>query len=114
MVHRRWVPYCHSPLFSDLLHPEDGPSQGPHELPANPIHSSYGRLALGTAFTAGYKLPSARAITRSIAVHMLNKVYICACVQTSEGATIRDLALPGRFKALDSSILRMGEGPRQW
>ena len=68
MVHRRWVPYCHSPLFSDLLHPEDGPSQGPHELPANPIHSSYGRLALGTAFTAGYKLPSARAITRSIAV----------------------------------------------
>ena len=69
MVHRRWVPYCHSPLFSDLLHPEDGPSQGPHELPANPIHSSYGRLALGTAFTAGYKLPSARAITRSIAVH---------------------------------------------
>ena len=65
MVHRRWVPYCHSPLFSDLLHPEDGPSQGPHELPANPIHSSYGRLALGTAFTAGYKLPSARAITRS-------------------------------------------------
>ena len=70
MVHRRWVPYCHSPLFSDLLHPEDGPSQGPHELPANPIHSSYGRLALGTAFTAGYKLPSARAITRSIAVHL--------------------------------------------
>ena len=67
MVHRRWVPYCHPPLLSDPLHPEDGPSQGPHELPANPIHSSYGRLALGTAFTAGYKLPSARAITRSIA-----------------------------------------------
>ena len=69
MVHRRWIPYCHSPLLSDHLHPEDGPSQGPHELPANPIHSSNGRLALGTAFTAGYKLPSARAITRSIAVH---------------------------------------------
>ena len=68
MVHRRSVPY-YFPTFSDLLHPEDGPSQGPHELPANPIHSSYGRLALGTAFTAGYKLPSARAITRSIAVH---------------------------------------------
>ena len=67
MVHRRSVPY-YFPTFSDLLHPEDGPSQGPHELPANPIHSSYGRLALGTAFTAGYKLPSARAITRSIAV----------------------------------------------
>ena len=73
MVHRRSVPYCHSPLFSDLLHPEDGPSQGPHKLPANPIHSSYGRLALGTAFTAGYKLPSARAITRSIAVHSCHR-----------------------------------------
>ena len=67
MVHRRWVPY-YFPTSSDLLHPEDGPSQGPHELPANPIHSSHRRLALGTAFTAGYKLPSARAITRSIAV----------------------------------------------
>ena len=46
------------------------PALGPHELPANPIHSSHGSLALGTAFTAGYKLPSARAITRSIAVHI--------------------------------------------
>ena len=74
MVHRRWVPYRHSPLLSDHLHPEDGPSQGPHELPANPIHSSNGRLALGTAFTAGYKLPSARAITRSIAVQSTVKL----------------------------------------
>ena len=37
MVHRRSVPY-YFPPFSDLLHPEDDPSQGPHELPANPIH----------------------------------------------------------------------------
>ena len=29
------------------------------------------------------------------------------------GAKIRDIALPGRFQALDSSIPRMGEGPRQ-
>ena len=74
MVHRRSIPY-YFPTSSDLLHPEDGPSQGPHELPANPIHSSHRRLALGTAFTAGYKLPSARAITRSIAAHIARKTF---------------------------------------